>query len=292
LGNAGSAVGDFVVGFGVDDALKPFAVVAVGEGLGDAVHVAVGVAGGGHYGAHRVDKVGCPLGVESGSASSGGFCEPLVALEVFGDIEFPRLAGVDFVVYPLHEAPPIRVIAPVGLADVEGAVPSETVDVEVFEPHDGVVADVLADESAAEIWPCVAPGGYGSVVVIEKDSAASVLTPAIESPKVEIAGAVMVVDDIEEDSDAAFVAFIYESFESLGAAIGSFDAERICGVVSPTVIAGEFVYGEEFDGGDAEILEIVEFLDCGVKGSGSTTGDIVEGADVHLVDDGVVPGRG
>ena len=119
-----------------------------------------------------------------------------------------RVAFADLAVDPLHQRPAVvDVVAAVAgdRADVQRHVEAQAVDVELVEPHQRVVADELAHLAAAVVGPGVAPRRRRLVVVVEVDAALVVLAPAVESPEVEVARAEVVVDDVEDDADAALV---------------------------------------------------------------------------------------
>ena len=86
----------------------------------------------------------------------------------------------------------------------------------VLEPHQGVVADELADLAAAVVGAGVAPRRVVAPVVVEVDAAAVVLAPAVEPPQVEVARAEVVVDDVEDDREAVLVRGLDELLEALG----------------------------------------------------------------------------
>ena len=86
----------------------------------------------------------------------------------------------------------------------------------LFEPHQGVVAEVLAHLLAAVVGTGVAPGRRRALVVVEVDAARAVLAPAVELPQGEVARAEVVVDDVEDDGDAVRVGGLDEALERVG----------------------------------------------------------------------------
>src|SRR5207244_6729300 len=137
-----------------------------------------------------------------------------VVLHVLGDHELPRLPGAHLAVDPLHQAPAvgdvgagIRVRAP-HVADPAGGVPAKPVAVPLLQPHERVVTNVLPHLAATVVRPRVAPRRLPPPVVVEIDPAflgTPVRAPAVELPEVEVVGAEVVVDDVEDDGDAATV---------------------------------------------------------------------------------------
>src|SRR5690606_17955910 len=162
FGDARPAVGDLVVGFGVDDAGEGVAAVAVADGVAHGVHVAPLVVGADDDVADRVDERGGPLGVEASPAFGRRLGEPGVLLEVFGDADLPGLSGSDLVVDPLHQAPTLGVLSPGGVTDIGGRVPPEAICLKLFEPEQGVVADELAYSGSAVVSAGAAPRRCGA----------------------------------------------------------------------------------------------------------------------------------
>ena len=101
---------------------------------------------------------------------------------------------------------------------------------EVLEPHQGVVAEELADLAAAVIGAAVPPRRLAAPVVVEVDPAQSVLRPAVELPDVEVAGAEVVVNHVEDDGDAEAVGRLDELLEGPGTAVSAFDREDVRGL--------------------------------------------------------------
>jgi hypothetical protein len=170
---------------------------------------------------------------------------------------------------------------------VDGIEP-QAVEVEVLEPHTGVVEDEPADgigAAAVEI-DGLAPGGL--VLVGEVGT---------EFLEVVVLGAEVVVDGIEDDGEAGVVGGIDEALQGAGASVTVLCGEVEDAVVAPVAIAGELVDGHEFEGGDAQGFEGREARDNGVEGALGG-----EGADVEFVEDeigtgdsppgGIGPGEG
>ena len=89
----------------------------------------------------------------------------------------------------------------------------------------------------------------------------------------------VVVDDIEEDGKAALVGGIDEAAKRGGTAVVGLHGVEADAIVAPVAWAGYGVEGHEFDGGDAEVVEIFEAMDGGVEsGLGG------KGADVEFVE--------
>ena len=294
LGDAGRTVGDLVVGLGVDDAGEG---VTVGEldGIAHGVHVTSLVGGGDDSSADRVDEMVVPLGVEGGTVVSGGDDLGLT-VQVLGDGDGAWELLADLGVDPVGEAPAVGDVHLTGIdtAHVRGHVVAQAVGVKLFQPHHGVVANELADLAAAVVGTGVAPRGRGLPVVVEVDAALVVLAPSVELPQVEVRGAEVVVDDVDDDRQAVLVAGFDEVAQLFRAAVGALDGEDVGRVVTPRVVPGELHERHELDGVDAQVDEVVDLrLDVGQVGGLVVVRILVEeGSDVHLVDDELVQGRG
>ena len=207
----------------------------------------------------------------------------------------PGKALGDLAVDPLQQAPALlEHVAFVALvtahaADVERHVEAQPVEVVLVEPVERVVADELADLAAAVVGPGVAPGRVAAPVVVEVDAALVVLAPAVEPPEVEVARAEMVVDDVEDHGDPAPMRGLDEGLEAVGAAVGALDGEDVGGVVAPGDVPGELHRRHDLHRVDPEPLQMAELVDGIGEGSGRVLVGAMEGADVHLVDDELVP---
>jgi hypothetical protein len=89
---------------------------------------------------------------------------------------------------PAQEAPAVAeigagivVVAP-DVADPSGGVEAKPVAAVLFQPEQGIVAQILADLAASVIRAGVAPGRRAAPVVVEIDAAAAVLAPTVELP--------------------------------------------------------------------------------------------------------------
>jgi len=100
-------------------------------------------------------------------------------------------------------------------------------------------------------------------------------------------GAEVIVDDVEDDSEAELVCGIDEGAEIVGMPVnasGSVDGDA---VVAPVAVAGEIADGHDLDGGGAEFVNVREAINGGEEGAPRG-----EGADVKLVNDEVAKGDG
>ena len=77
--------------------------------------------------------------------------------------------------------------------------------------------------------------------------------------------------------------------EAVGPAVGLLDGEGVGRVVAPRVVGGELGGGHELHGVDAQGGQVGQLLGGGAELPRVAAGPVVEGADVQLVDDQVVP---
>ncbi len=146
------------------------------------------------------------------------------------------------------------------------------------------------DLAAAIVWPSCAPRRDRPSIAVEVDSAASTLEPAVEPPKIEVGRAEMVVHDVDDDRDAVSMGVSDEPLEGVRPAVARFDGEQVRWVVAPRDVASELERWHHLHGRDAETLQVLQAA-AGAVERAPKIGRRGEGADVHLVDDEVVPGR-
>lgn len=117
-------------------------------------------------------------------------------------------------------------------ADKLGAVKAEPVNMVFLKPHQDIIEQVLTHLAASVIGPGLSPGCVGSVIVVEVDATAIVFAPAVELPKIEVAGAQVVVNNVQDHRDARSVGRLDKLFECQWAAIDIFHREDMGRVVS------------------------------------------------------------
>jgi hypothetical protein len=161
-----------------------------------------------------------------------------------------------------------------GVLDLVDGVEAQAVEAELVDPHHRVVDEEVA-HGALAVVDGRAPGGLALGVEELRRVEAEVVPVRSE----------VVVDDVEQDHQAAGVGGVDEALEALGAAVGAVRAVGQHAVVAPAAGAGELGDGHDLDRGDAEVGEGVEAVDGGVEGAG-----LGEGADVELVDHRLLPG--
>ena len=120
-------------------------------------------------------------------------------------------------------------------------------------------------------------------VVVEVDAAHAVLAPAVKLPQIKVAGAEVVVDDVQDHRQAGSMRRFDEPLEAGRAAVVGFHGKNARGVVSPRQLAGELGQGHHFDDVHAQSLQMVEFL----HGFGELVRlsilFVVKGSQVHFI---------
>ena len=209
--------------------------------------------------ADGVDEVGVPLRAEPGAPGPHVLGEPFVVLQVLGDRDPAGESPRDLAVDPLEQAPAlgqVLIARPVDGANEFGAVEAEAVDVVFLEPHQDVIEDELPDLVASVIGPGFSPRRLGPVVVVEVDSAAIVLGPAVELPEIEVAGAQVVVNDVQDHRDALLMGALDEPFERQRASVDGLHREDMGGVVTPRPVSRELGHRHGLDRIDAELFQM------------------------------------
>ena len=140
--------------------------------------------------------------------------------------------------------------------NVGSAVEAQTIDVIFLEPHKDVVEDILSDLVASVIGTGVSPRRMRPVIVVEVDSTAIVLGPAVELPQIEVARAKVVVNDVEDHCDAVFVGALDELLERQRASVGELNRKDMGGVVAPRPLSRELGYRHDLDRVDAELFQM------------------------------------
>jgi hypothetical protein len=150
-------------------------------------------------------------------------------------------------------------------------VEAQPVDVQVAQPHQGVVEDVaahLVGVRAGEV-DRAAPAGLAALGEDRE-----------ELRQVVARGTQVVVDDVLDHREAALVAGVDEPLVGGRPAVGLLDGVPEDAVVAPVVRAVERVDRQQLDELDAQLDEVVQPLDRRIQRALGR-----ERADVQLVDD-------
>ncbi len=158
---------------------------------------------------------------------------------------------------------------PVVVQRVNG-VQTQPVDVEVAQPHQGVLDDEAADRVAVGVVQVERLTPRGAVAIGE-------VRPEVAEPVA--ARSEVVVDDVEHDAEASGVAGVDEPGQAVRSAVGLVHGPESDAVVAPAVAAGEGRDRHQLDDVDPQLGEVVEVVDRGVEGPLGR-----ERADVQLVD--------
>ena len=96
----------------------------------------------------------------------------------------------------------------------------------------------------------------------------------------------MVDDELSYDADAAPMGFLDEGLEGVHIAIRGVNA-AVVGDVIAVVQQRRGIERKQPDGGDPEVLDVVQALHQSREVAHAVIGGVLEGLDVHLVDDRV-----
>ena len=155
-----------------------------------------------------------------------------------------------------------------------------------LQPHQGIIKQVLTDLAASVIGSGLSPRRVGTVVVVEVDSAVIVLGPAVELPKIKVAGAQVVVNNVQDHGDALLVGALDEPFESQRASVDGLHRKDLRGVVAPRPLTRKLAHRHDLDRIDAEVFQISQTRRHGGKLAWMIhVRLIVERAHMKLIDD-------
>src|SRR4030066_2206302 len=173
----------------------------------DCPHIAVFIIGGNDGLANGVNEFGIPLRIESRAARSYIFNDPGVIPHTFADADFAGKPLLDFHIDPLHQAPAFGYVIgrnvgiTVNAFDIDDHVPAQAVGMVLLEPHQSVIAQILAHFAPTIIGARLTPGGLRAAIIVKIDSPFLVFAPTVKLPPTEIGGAKVVVDDIYDNGN-------------------------------------------------------------------------------------------
>ena len=148
---------------------------------------------------------------------------------------------------------------------------SKTVDVEVPDPELGVLDRPLA-HAGLPVVERIAPDRVVPTRDVRRERAQRL-----------VAGADVVVDDVQQHGEAFRMRCVDETREPVGTAVRAMRGGQVEAVVPPATLAGEGRHGHQLDRSHAERTQASQTRDHGVERS-----LVRERADVELVDDEVV----
>ena len=200
---------------------------------------------------------------------------------------------MDFHIDPLHQAPAFGDVISriffitVNAFDIGYHVPAQAVDVVLLEPHQGVIAQILAHFTPAIIGARLAPGCLRAAIIVKVNSPFLIFAPPVKLPQIKIAGAKVVVNDIYDDSDTMLVGRFHKSLEGIRPAVNAFNGKGMSRIVAPRKVACKLHDRHHFHGIDAQFFKIGQFFNGTIKRPRVSLFFDVKGADVHLVNDEV-----
>ncbi len=101
-----------------------------------------------------------------------------------------------------------------------------------------------------------------------------------------------VVDDqLGDDAQAAPMGLVQQSLEIVDGAVNGIDA-GVVGDVVAVVAQRRGIKGQQPNGRDAEVLQVIELLDDAEEIADAVAVAVAKGADVQFVDDGVLVPEG
>ena len=107
----------------------------------------------------------------------------------------------------------------------------------LFEPHQGVIAQILAHFTPAVIGARLAPGCLRAVIIVKVDSSFIIFAPTVKLPQIKIARTKVVVNDIYDDSDTLLVGRFNKSLKGVRSAVNAFNGKGMGRIVPPRKIA-------------------------------------------------------
>ena len=101
----------------------------------------------------------------------------------------------------------------------------------------------------------------------------------------------MVVNYVKNHGDTKAMSGVDQFFEAFGTTVGTFDGKNIGWVVTPGKTTGKFRWRHNLNGIDAELSQIGKLFNRLIQIPRRPSRLIVEGADVHFVNDHFIPWR-
>jgi len=260
------AVRHLIMGFAVDHPLERVTVVAAFDRAANPIQRALFVTGGDHRRTYWMHEASGPLRGKAGAPLVDRQSDPVVVAQILSDQQPSRETLADFAADRSHQRPTVGQLRPwvvvaANAANVERHVASQSVDVILVQPHQRIVADELSYLGAAVIGASQSPRGRGPPIVVKIDPALAIFAPAVELPEIEVAGAKMVVDHIQDHAEAGLMSRFDKPLESQRAAVVAFDSEHAGRVVAPRSKAAKLGQGHQLDDIHPQTFQIVQLLE-------------------------------
>src|SRR6266496_6222067 len=117
------------------------------------------------------------------------------------------------------------------------------------QPKESIVAKVLPHFWPTVIRTGIAPISVRAVVVIEIDATVVIpVAPAVEAPKIEIAGTEVVVNYVHDHGDAQRMRRFHKPLKALWATQGRFHCEGVRRIVTPREAHRKLQHWHNLDG--------------------------------------------
>src|SRR5208283_3379227 len=107
----------------------------------------------------------------------------------------------------------------------------------LLEPHQGVIAQILAHFAPTIIGARLAPRCLRAGIIVKVNSPLPIFAPPVKLPQSEIAWTKVVVNDIYDDSDTLLVGRFNKELKGIWPAVNAFDSKGMSRIVSPRKIA-------------------------------------------------------
>src|SRR3984885_9029196 len=94
------------------------------------------------------------------------------------------------------------------------------------------------------------------MIVVKVNPALGILAPAVVLPEIEIVGAEVIINDVQDNRDAVAVSSIDHPLEALGSAIAALNRKRIRQAISPRTLTGESHRRHDLESVHTKVLKI------------------------------------
>ncbi len=219
--------------------------------IGNRAHVSIGVQRIRQYRSKIVRVAGVP-----GTVVAPGI------INVLGNADFTGVViGVHHVVDALNEvARRGDIITIIVVRHGIRVVPAVAVHVAFAQPHSEAVLNQAVHLVAGEVGSRVTVGRNlkGRVALVKVNAAAADRIgagKAVKIPHVKSVRPIMVVDDIQQDRNAAGMAGLHQGLESIGTSVSIIvRRELLRSVVAPVAVTGKFPNRHDLDRADAQVF--------------------------------------
>src|SRR4030065_973204 len=159
----------------------------------------------------------------------------------------------------------------------------------LLEPHQSVIAQILAPSAPTIIGARLAPGCLGAMVIVEVDSTFLVFAPTVKLPQIKIGGAKVVVDNINDDSNTMLMGRLHKSLECIRPTVNTLNGKGMRWLVAPRKVARKLRDRHHFHAINTQLLKVGQFFNGTIQRAWMSLFFNVKSADVHLVNDKLIP---